>query len=127
MTRAPASASLRLASGAATAWSSDSTRMPASGCICLLSLQEAAAGKIAHEGPEAKFPSCSLRAQRHAVGEEPELGRGDGRHVAHLVGETLPLGAAILHGCEHGAEVEHGTVGILMMPAQHLLDEVRRI
>ena len=50
----------------------------------------------------------------------PELRRRDGRHVADLVREALALGAAVLHRREHGAEEQHGAVGILVMPPEHL-------
>ena len=78
----------------------------------------------------APVPNSQGRASVDSVmrlASSAQLRRGDGRHVALLVREALALGAAVLHGREHGAEVEHGAVGILVMTAQHLLDEVGRI
>ena len=66
----------------------------------------------------APVPNCQGGASVESVmrlARTPELRRGDGRHVALLVREALALGAAVLDRREHGAEVEHGAVGILVV------------
>ena len=75
----------------------------------------------------AESPGLAVVGIAHAVDEPPELGGRDADAIADLVGEPLAGRVAILDRREHRAEKQHGAVGILVMLAEHLADEIGRI
>src|SRR6185312_3608338 len=83
--------------------------------------------QVPHQSPDPERPRLALVASAHAVDELAELGCGDRDNVVALVRETLPRRIAILHGCEHGAEEQRESIGILMHRADGLSHEVGRI
>src|SRR5690348_761414 len=76
-------------------------------------------------GPEA--PGRAILAMSHAIDETAQLGRGDDDDIADLVGKALARSIAVLRRRKQGAEKQHGAIGILMIRADHLGDEVARI
>src|SRR5260370_8766170 len=72
----------------------------------------------------AERPRLAVVGVAHAIDEAAELGRRDGDDVPDLVGEPLPRRVAILDRREHRAEKQHRPVGILMVRADHLRNEI---
>ena len=75
----------------------------------------------------SKAPRRAILAISHAVDEAAELGGGDGDDIADLVGEALTRPIAVLGRRKQGAEKEHRPIGVLMIRADHLGDEITRV
>src|SRR3954452_22678622 len=88
---------------------------------------EPARSEVAHKGAGAEGPGLAIARMPHPVDEPAELRRRDGDDVADPVGEALARHVAVLDRREHGAEEQHGAVGVAVIRADHLRDEVLRI
>ena len=63
----------------------------------------------------AEAPRRRAVAGGHGINQGAEFLRRDRHHVADVMGEALAGRVAVLNRREHGAEEEHGAVGILMV------------
>ena len=74
-----------------------------------------------------KVHGCRGLARSHAVDEGAEPRLGDAHDVAVVVGEPTAGLVAVVDRREHRAEVEHEAVGVLVVGADHLRDELGRV
>src|SRR5690348_1114198 len=87
-------------------------------------LQDLPLRQIAHQFADAERPWLALIAGAHAVDQLAELRRRDRDDVVALVRKALARRVAVLYRCEHGAEEQRKTVGILVHRPDGLRHEV---
>src|SRR6185436_4221678 len=86
-----------------------------------------AGGEALHQRPDAESPRRDLVGMLDAVDQCAQLGGGDGDDVADDVREALPRRKPVLGRREHRAEIQDEAVGILVIRADRVLNEIERI
>src|SRR6185295_6657684 len=121
MTSAPKSAIIVVETGPAMKLAASMTLMPASRSAT----EQPPPREVRHERAGAERPRLGVVAVHDLVDERAELGGRDRHHVADLVREPAAGRAAVVERREHGADVEHDAVRILVRLAVELAREIR--
>lgn len=91
------------------------------------SLEQTALCEVAHQRRNTEGPGRAFGGEPHGVDERAEACRGNLDDITDLVGEALLRRVAVLRRRKQRAEEKHETIGILVMGADRLLDEIGRV
>ena len=62
-----------------------------------------------------------------AVDQLAELRATDADHIADFMGKALARAAPVLRRGKHGAQIQHEAIGILMVIAHGLTNQIQRV
>ena len=90
-------------------------------------LKQASQTQILHQRRDAKFPRWGLVAIDNLIFKHAQFVGADAHYVADLMGEAHALAAPILCRCKESTREEHEAVGILVVFADGLVNELEHI